>query len=94
MVQVLQSLESHCSNPMMVIYYIAPPSAIVMTPAALLEVILKHNESGPAVTTVAIAEVAILILGAGLFSFMLIFAEVRFGSSLPSPPAPATRFKY
>lgn len=62
---------------MVVIYHIAPPSAIALTPVALLEVIFKGDVTSSQVTTATVAEVAVLIVGAGLFSFMLIFAEVR-----------------
>lgn len=74
--QLLQAVEPNCADPMFVIYYIAPSSAIAMTPMALLD-ILDGNLRGEHLTAASITEVAVLILGAGLFSFMLIFAEVR-----------------
>lgn len=76
LVQVLQAVEPSCSNPMVVIYHIAPPSAVVMVPMAVLEVIRKGDIASSRITTTAVVEVAVVIAGAGLFSFMLIFAEV------------------
>lgn len=60
---------------MLVIYYIAPASALAMTPMALLD-ILGEDLKGAALTPWSIAQVAALILGTGVFSFGLIFAEV------------------
>lgn len=77
LVQVLQAVEPSCSNPMVVIYHIAPPSAVVMVPMAVLEVIRKGDIASSRITTTAVVEVAVVIAGAGLFSFMLIFAEVK-----------------
>lgn len=67
---------------MAVIYHIAPSSAIAMTPMALLD-LLRGLPEGLQLTTAAMLEVAGLILGTGLFSFMLIYAEVRM-SMFPS----------
>lgn len=54
-----------------------------MTPMALLD-ILDENLKGAAVTPESIAQVAAVILGTGLFSFALIFAEVSRLHLLPS----------
>lgn len=61
---------------MLVIYYIALSSALVMTPVSLVD-ILDEDLKGAALTPWSIAEVAVAILGTGVFSFGLIFAEVR-----------------
>lgn len=61
---------------MLVVYYIAPASAIAMTPMALLD-ILDEDLSKSELTPSSIAQVVLLILGTGVFSFGLIFAEVR-----------------
>ncbi|CAM9284177.1 unnamed protein product [Ectocarpus sp. 12 AP-2014] len=76
LLQLLQAIEPSCHDPLLVIYYIAPSSAIAMTPMALLD-ILDENLKGAAVTPGSIAQVAAVILGTGLFSFALIFAEVK-----------------
>lgn len=74
--QLLQAVEPSCADPMLVIYYIAPSSALFVTPMALWD-ILDEDLRGAHLTVASIAQVAALILGAGLFSFMLIFSEVR-----------------
>lgn len=58
---------------MLVIYYISPASAIAMVPMALLDIV--HLKEVP-ITPWSIAQVAVLVVGTGLFSFALIFAEV------------------
>lgn len=73
--QFLQAVDENCKDPMVVIYYISPSSALAMTPMALWD-ILREDLKGAHLTSAAIAEVAVVIVGAGLFSFMLIFAEV------------------
>lgn len=74
--QLLQAVEPSCADPMLVIYYISPSSALAMTPMALLD-ILDEDLRGADLTAMAIAEVAVVIICTGLFSFMLIFSEVR-----------------
>lgn len=76
LLQLLQAVEPSCNDPMLVIYYIAPASAIAMTPMALLD-ILDEDLSKSELTSSSIAQVVMLILGTGVFSFGLIFAEVR-----------------
>lgn len=78
--QLLQSVEPSCFDPMLVIYYIAPSSAIAMTPMAFVD-ILDEDLRGVHLTAASIVEVVAVILGAGLFSFMLIYAEVRMAVS-------------
>lgn len=76
LVQLLQLVEPACVDPLLVIFYISPSSAISMTPMALLD-ILDEDLAGAHLTPASIGQVAGLILATGLFSFMLIFAEVR-----------------
>lgn len=75
LLQLLQAVEPNCNDPLLVIYYIAPSSALAMTPMALLD-ILDEDLQGAAFTLGSIAQVAAVIVGTGLFSFALIFAEV------------------
>ncbi|CAM9894111.1 unnamed protein product [Scytosiphon promiscuus] len=74
LLQLLQAVEPSCKNPMLVIYYISPASAIAMVPMGLLDII--HLKEVP-ITLWSIAQVAVLVAGTGLFSFALIFAEVK-----------------
>lgn len=74
LLQLLQAVEPSCNDPLLVIFYIAPSSALAMTPMAFLDFLKKHPEV--AFTAGSIAEVAAVIVGTGLFSFALIFAEV------------------
>ncbi|CAN0416333.1 unnamed protein product [Pylaiella littoralis] len=76
LLQLLQAVEPSCHDPLLVIYYIAPSSALAMTPMALLD-ILDENLKSSALTAGSIAQVAGLIVTTGLFSFALIFAEVK-----------------
>ncbi|CAM9094506.1 unnamed protein product [Ectocarpus fasciculatus] len=76
LLQLLQAVESSCHDPLLVIYYIAPSSAIAMTPMALLD-ILDEDLKSAAVTPWSIAQVVAVVLGIGLFSFALIFVEVK-----------------
>lgn len=76
LLQLLQAVEPSCNDPLLVIYYIAPASAIAMTPMALLD-ILDEDLSRSELTPWSIAQVVVLILVTGVFSFGLIFAEVR-----------------
>ncbi|CAM9303284.1 unnamed protein product [Hapterophycus canaliculatus] len=74
LLQLLQAVEPSCKDPMLVIYYISPSSAIAMIPMALLDVV--HLKEVP-ITPWSILQVAALVVGTGLFSFALIFAEVK-----------------
>ena len=74
--QLLQQVEPGCIDPLLVIFYISPWSAISMTPMALLD-ILDEDLTGAHLTPASIGQVAGLILATGMFSFMLIFAEVK-----------------
>ena len=76
LVQLLQQVEPACIDPLLVIFYISPSSAISMTPMALLD-ILDEDLRGAHLTPASIGQVVGLILVTGMFSFMLIFAEVR-----------------
>ncbi|CAM9139902.1 unnamed protein product [Laminaria digitata] len=76
LVQLLQQVEPACIDPLLVIFYISPASAISMTPMALLD-ILDEDLRGAHLTPASIGQVAGLILATGMFSFMLIFAEVK-----------------
>lgn len=73
LLQLLQAVEPSCKDPMLVIYYISPASAIAMIPMGLLDII--HLKEVP-VTSWSIVQVAMLVTGTGLFSLALIFAEV------------------
>lgn len=75
LLQLLQSVEPSCNDPLLVIYYIAPSSALAMTPMALLD-ILDEDLKGSMLTPWSIAQVIMLIFGTACFSFGLIFAEV------------------
>lgn len=74
--QFLQASEASCADPLVTIFYIAPSSALAMTPMALFDV-LRGNLDGVELTTTALVQVATVIIGAGFFSFALIYAEVR-----------------
>lgn len=74
--QFLQAVESSCTDPLLVIYYIAPTSALVMTPMALFD-LLKEDVKSTDFTTTSTIEVVLLIVVTGMSSFALIFAEVR-----------------
>lgn len=52
-----------------------------MTPMALID-ILDEDLQGANLNAASITEVAVLILGAGLFSFLLIFSEVSSRSGI------------
>lgn len=74
--QLLQSVESSCSDPLLVIYYIAPFSAVFMTPISLVDFFDKDLKSVE-LDANTLTKVLILIVVAGVCSFALIFAEVR-----------------
>lgn len=76
LLQLLQAVEPSCNDPALVIYYIAPASAIAMTPMSLLD-IMDEDLSKSELTPNSIAQVVVLIVMTGIFSFGLIFAEVR-----------------
>lgn len=77
LVQLLQSVESSCSDPFLVIYYIAPFSALFITPISLLDIFGKDLESVE-LDANTLTKILILIALAGVCSFALVFAEVRF----------------
>lgn len=77
--QLLQSVESSCTNPLLVIYYIAPFSAIFMTPISLVDIFDKDLKSVQLDANI-LTKVVILIVLAGVCSFALVFAEVSLTS--------------